>query len=80
MTKIPYDHRPAWVEADDEKPRLNRRAFLTTSVTPHRIAENFDISPIPEDAMAEISDKLAKTVRYNQVVETGVPGFVPPPA
>ena len=55
-------------------------AFLTTSVTPHRIAENFDISPIPEDAMAEISEKLAKTVRYNQVVETGVPGFVPRPA
>ena len=32
MTKIPYDHRPAWVEPGDEKPTLNRRAFLTTSV------------------------------------------------
>jgi diketogulonate reductase-like aldo/keto reductase len=55
-------------------------AFLTTSVTPHRIAENFDISPIPEDAVTEISEKLGKTIRYNQVVETGVPGFVPRPA
>src|SRR5262249_36443073 len=36
-------------------------AFLTTSVTPHRIAENFDISPMPEDAMSAISEKLAKT-------------------
>ena len=32
MNKIPYDHRPAWVEPGDEKPALNRRAFLTTSV------------------------------------------------
>ena len=32
MNKIPFDHRPAWVEPDDEKPALNRRAFLTTSV------------------------------------------------
>jgi len=32
MNKIPYDHRPAWVEPGEEKPALNRRAFLTTSV------------------------------------------------
>lgn len=32
MNKIPYDHRPAWVEPGDEKPTLDRRAFLTTSV------------------------------------------------
>jgi len=32
MNKIPYDHRPAWVEPGDEKPTLGRRAFLTTSV------------------------------------------------
>jgi len=32
MNKIPFDHRPAWVEPGDEKPALNRRAFLTTSV------------------------------------------------
>jgi diketogulonate reductase-like aldo/keto reductase len=54
-------------------------AFLTTSVTPQRIAENFDISPLPAEAMAEMRERLARIVRYNQVVETGVPGFVPPP-
>jgi len=32
MNKIPFDHRPAWVEPGDEKPTLGRRAFLTTSV------------------------------------------------
>jgi carboxymethylenebutenolidase len=32
MNKIPYEHRPAWVEPGEEKPALNRRAFLTTSV------------------------------------------------
>lgn len=32
MNKIPFDHRPAWVEPGDEKPSLNRRAFLTSSV------------------------------------------------
>src|ERR1700761_7616078 len=32
MNKIPFDHRPAWIEPGDEKPSLNRRAFLTTSV------------------------------------------------
>ncbi|WP_026359576.1 aldo/keto reductase [Sphingomonas sp. PR090111-T3T-6A] len=53
-------------------------AFLTTSVTPHRIRENFDISPLPEDAMAEIRENIGMSVRLNQVVQTGVPGFVPP--
>jgi carboxymethylenebutenolidase len=32
MNKIPFDHRPAWVEPGDERPSLGRRAFLTTSV------------------------------------------------
>lgn len=54
-------------------------AFLTTSVTPHRIEENFDISPLPDDAMREIREGVATSARFNAVVETGVPGFVPPP-
>ncbi len=52
-------------------------AFLTTSTTPARIAENFDLSPLPEDAMQEIRDGVVVTVRFNSVVETGVPGFIP---
>ena len=52
-------------------------ALLTTSVTPSRIRENFELSPLPEDAMQEIRDGLATKVRFNSVVETGVPGFIP---
>ena len=52
-------------------------ALLTTSVKRSRIEENFDVSTIPEDAMQEIRDKVATTIRFNSVVETGVPGFIP---
>jgi diketogulonate reductase-like aldo/keto reductase len=52
-------------------------ALLTTSVTPSRIQENFELSTIPEDAMQEIRDGVATTIRFNMVVETGVPGFIP---
>jgi diketogulonate reductase-like aldo/keto reductase len=52
-------------------------ALLTTSKTPTRIRENFDISRIPEDAMKEISEGIKTRQRFNAVVETGVPGFIP---
>ena len=52
-------------------------AFLTTSTKPHRIQESFDISPLPEDAMQEIRERITTSVRFNSVVETGVPGFIP---
>jgi diketogulonate reductase-like aldo/keto reductase len=52
-------------------------AFLTTSVTPDRIKENFELSTLPEDAMQEIRDGIKTTVRFNSVVQTGVPGFIP---
>jgi diketogulonate reductase-like aldo/keto reductase len=52
-------------------------AFLTTSVTPARVQENFDLSTIPEDAMRELRDGITTSVRFNAVVETGVPGFIP---
>jgi diketogulonate reductase-like aldo/keto reductase len=52
-------------------------AFLTTSTKPQRIQESFDISALPEDAMQEIRDRIATSVRFNAVVETGVPGFIP---
>ena len=51
-------------------------ALLTTSKTPSRIKENFDISTLPEDAMREISG-IQTRQRFNAVVETGVPGFIP---
>jgi len=52
-------------------------APLTTSKTPSRILENFDVSAIPEDAVREISDGIKSQVRFNAVVKTGVPGFIP---
>ena len=52
-------------------------AFLTTSTKPHRIRENFEISALPEDAMREIRERITTNVRFNSVVETGVPGFIP---
>jgi diketogulonate reductase-like aldo/keto reductase len=52
-------------------------AFLTTSTTPDHIRENFEISPLPDDALQEIRDNIGTKVRFNAVVETGVPGFVP---
>jgi len=55
-------------------------AFLTTSVKPHRIRENFDISSLPDDALREIRADIKTTVRFNTVVQTGVPGFIPRPA
>jgi diketogulonate reductase-like aldo/keto reductase len=52
-------------------------AFLTTSTKPQRIQESFDISALPEDAMREIRDRITTNIRFNAVVETGVPGFIP---
>jgi diketogulonate reductase-like aldo/keto reductase len=52
-------------------------AFLTTSTNLRRIEENFEISTMPEDALQEIRDGITTNVRFNAVVETGVPGFIP---
>jgi diketogulonate reductase-like aldo/keto reductase len=53
-------------------------ALLTTSTSAHHIRENFEISALPDDAMQEIRDGIATRVRFNTVVDTGVPGFIPP--
>jgi diketogulonate reductase-like aldo/keto reductase len=52
-------------------------SFLTTSTNAGRIQQNFDISTLPEDAMREIRDSITTNIRFNSVVETGVPGFIP---
>jgi diketogulonate reductase-like aldo/keto reductase len=51
-------------------------AFLTTSTNPRRIQENFDISTLPPDALQEIRE-IKTNIRFNSVVGTGVPGFIP---
>jgi diketogulonate reductase-like aldo/keto reductase len=52
-------------------------ALLTTTKTPHRIKENFDVSSLPEAAMREINEGVKLRKRFNSVVETGIPGFIP---
>jgi alcohol dehydrogenase (NADP+) len=54
-------------------------AFLTTSTKPQRIQENFEISTLPDDAMQDIRHRITSNVRFNAVVESGVPGFIPRP-
>jgi alcohol dehydrogenase (NADP+) len=50
-------------------------ALLTTPKSAARARENFDISPLPEDAFNEISS-IQTRQRLNEVVKTGVPGFI----
>ncbi len=52
-------------------------ALLTTTRNPDRIKENFDVSALPEDAMREINEGIKVRTRFNAVVKTGVPGFIP---
>lgn len=52
-------------------------AFLTTSTKPLRIEENFAISALPDQEMVRIRSEISTNVRFNSVVETGVPGFIP---
>ena len=52
-------------------------ALLTTSKNPGRIKGNFDVSSLPEEAMREINEGVTLRQRFNSVVETGIPGFIP---
>jgi aldehyde reductase len=51
-------------------------AVLTTAKAPVRARENFDISPLPQDTFEEING-IQTRERYNRVVETGSPSFIP---
>ncbi|MGY6129210.1 aldo/keto reductase (plasmid) [Paraburkholderia strydomiana] len=51
-------------------------AVLTTPKTAARARENFDISDLPADAFDEIN-RIETRQRFNQVVKTGNPGFIP---
>jgi len=51
-------------------------ALLTTPRTAARARENFNISALPEDALDEIN-RIQTRQRLNEVVKTGVPGFIP---
>ncbi|MBB6501103.1 aldo/keto reductase [Pedobacter cryoconitis] len=50
-------------------------ALLTTPRTAVRARENFNISSLPEDAFDEIN-RIQTRQRFNQVVNSGIPGFI----
>ena len=50
-------------------------ALLTTPKTAARARENFDISALSEDAFNEVN-RIQTRQRLNEVVKTGVPGFI----
>jgi diketogulonate reductase-like aldo/keto reductase len=52
-------------------------AILTSSTNPKLIEQSADISTLPEDAMAEIRDRVTARTRFNAVVKTGIPGMIP---
>jgi diketogulonate reductase-like aldo/keto reductase len=54
-------------------------AYLTTSTEPQRIQENFEVSTLPDDVMSDIRNRITTNVRFNTVVGSGVPGFIPRP-
>ena len=51
-------------------------ALLTTPKTEARARENFDVSALPADAFEEIN-RIETRQRFNEVVKTGSPGFIP---
>ena len=51
-------------------------ALLTTPRTADRARENFNISALPEEVFDEIN-RIETRQRLNEVVKTGVPGFIP---
>jgi alcohol dehydrogenase (NADP+) len=51
-------------------------AILTTSTNTDHIRESLDVSPLPQSAMEAIGG-ITTRYRFNKVVETGLPGFIP---
>jgi alcohol dehydrogenase (NADP+) len=51
-------------------------AILTTSTNADHIRESLDVPLLPESAMEAIKG-IKTRYRFNKVVETGLPGFIP---
>ncbi len=66
--KTPARVRLAWVQRGT--------ALLTTPKTVARARESFNMSALPEDALDEIN-RIQTRQRFNEVVKTGSPGFIP---
>jgi hypothetical protein len=51
--------------------------FQLLPTLPPEEPENFDVSAIPESAVGQISEGIQSRIRFNAVVNSGVPGFIP---
>ncbi len=51
-------------------------ALLVKTAAAARVKENFNISPLPQDAFQEINS-IQTRKRFNAVTKTGMPGFIP---
>ncbi len=51
-------------------------ALLTTPRSAERARENLDITPLPQEAFDQIN-QIQTRQRFNEVVKTGSPGFIP---
>jgi diketogulonate reductase-like aldo/keto reductase len=76
-------HAPfAFQPGDEQDPRLlawavqRGTALLTTPRTAARAQENFNVSALPAEALDEIN-RIQTRQRFNEVVKTGSPGFIP---
>ncbi len=70
----------AWLKASGARDRVTiatKVGMMPGGLKPDRIRENFEVSVLPEDAMQEIRTAIAANIRFNSVVGTGVPGFIP---
>ena len=52
-------------------------AVITTATNPRYMQESFAAAALPEEAMKQISEGITARVRFNAVVDSGVPGFIP---
>ena len=52
-------------------------AVITSSTNPRYMEESFAASALPEEAVKQISEEITTRVRFNAVVDSGVPGFIP---
>ena len=52
-------------------------AVITSSIIPRQLEESFAVSALPDEAVKQISEAVKTRVRFNAVVDSGVPGFIP---
>jgi diketogulonate reductase-like aldo/keto reductase len=52
-------------------------AVITSATNPRHMKESFAVAALPEESVKQISEAVTTRVRFNAVVDSGVPGFIP---